>query len=98
MHGCFKENNAWHCLTFCRYLTGADEGKPMPDTSYFIGSREINPNNSFWSWTAPAFVVAKQIFDPSSDVWQRADEVLTHLYKDGYNSWLDSEWLACGNP
>lgn len=98
MHGCFKQDSVWNCLTFCRYLTGADEGKPMPDTSYVVGSKEININNSFWSWMAPAFVVAKHVFPNTSEVWQRADEILTYLYGNGYYSWLDSEWVACGKP
>jgi len=97
MHGIYKEGDNWQCLTFCRYLTGASEGMPLPASSYSLTSKEININNSFWSWMAPAFVVSLNIFQPSEVEHQRALEVLNYLYSNGYQSWLDSEWLSCGN-
>lgn len=99
LHGIYKEesNQQWQCLTFCRYLTGADEGKPMPATSYRLDSKEICIGNSFWSWLGPALAIAKQLFPEDHPVNIRATEALNSIYPNGFNSWLDSEWFACAS-
>jgi len=106
LHGIFRRddvdidpntlpNKGWNCLTFCRYLMGHDEGKPLPETSYREDSREICIGNSFWSWLGPALAIGRQIFPQGHPVHARATECLAAVYPNGFNSWLDSEWFAC---
>ncbi|HLQ36177.1 MAG TPA: hypothetical protein VK348_00145, partial [Planctomycetota bacterium] len=90
----YPENGHWVCCTCIRYRTGADEGLPLPASSYYAGSPDIHIGINFYSWVLPAVLVARELHRGIPYYDQRCAAILQDWAPNGPPDWQASEWWA----
>ena len=89
----FEEAGVWHACTAVRYRQGADEGLPLPASSYFVGSPDVHVGLDFYEWIAPAVMICRDLHrhtDPA--LTARCEQILAN--RGAPRSWQTSEWWA----
>lgn len=94
-HCCFQENGQWYCCTAIRYRTGAQEGAPLPASSYVSsGSQDLIVNNGFWVWVLPSIQILDEIGGHPQGFQARLDSILQTVAPNGPTTWADACWWA----
>jgi hypothetical protein len=95
-HCIFQENGRWVACTAVRYLQGAQEGDPLPPTSYrSVGSPDVHVGAySFWDWILPAVLIGRDLFRNDPAMVARCNAMLTDVAPNGPIRWEQAEWWA----
>jgi hypothetical protein len=91
-HCVFQENGAWIAATAVRYQTGANEGLPLPASSYYTGSPDISIGVSFWEWIFPSVLICRELHRNDAALVARCDTIVQGL--GAPHSWQRSQWWA----